>query len=769
MNADGTGERCLTCNRTELPNRHTGNPAWHPSGEFIVFQAQKANAPANPISDYFANPGSGINNDIWVMDAQGTRFWRLTDVQIAAGGVLHPHFSPTGDRLLWSELVGAGGGSIGEWALHVADFRVVNGLPRIENLRRYQPGQQHHFYESHGFSPNGAEILFSGNLEPGQAETAGDIYTLNLETGALNNLTSTMNQWDEHSQISPNGQWIVWMTSMGIGGNPIGPRTDYWLMRPDGSSKRQITFFNDPSKPEHRAGGAIAADSSWSPDGSRLLAYVILDVSTGKAEMLLLDFSVALGARESPQVIEDPQQSSAAPVPSMTAVPVVLEGAHDLAHYAWSRRIDQMAQDRQLSLVSVTPDPFLPGRRHERYIQIHDGVPIVGAGVTRQLSDTHTYSAFGTLYRDVRGDVTPAFDATGAAERLGASVNGAVAMSPDQLALVVLPGSDRASWTLAYEARVVTADDILMCHLDAHTGAMLSCRTDLQLRNAGPGKRARLAERLETAAALASQSAAPPEARRRIVYDMRGEARTALEVLTRSTDLSWIEAFGPAPTSDRDVAAATADTAVRLSLQHVITRLGWNPFGNDPPIVLVHPNDLDGRREQLSLFTRGPFYAGRRTLVFPDEPEVRAVSRSDSSIAAMAHELGHAVIDVTSRLLYRGESGALNEAFAHIVSEGIVPALPDAAAGSVRAREGAATNVVLRVFDAVAHESGTAPDRSRVDSERVFMRAFTLMLPADATLSMARRATLQAARDLEGGRRNLEARLAAAWTRANVR
>jgi Zn-dependent metalloprotease len=135
----------------------------------------------------------------------------------------------------------------------------------------------------------------------------------------------------------------------------------------------------------------------------------------------------------------------------------------------------------------------------------------------------------------------------------------------------------------------------------------------------------------------------------------------------------------------------------------------------------------------------------------------------------MAHELGHAVIDVTSRLLYRGESGALNEAFAHILSEGIVPALPDAAAGSVRAREGAATNVVLRVFDAVAHESGTAPDRSRVDSERVFMRAFTLMLPADATLSMARRATLQAARDLEGGRRNLEARLAAAWTRANVR
>jgi Tol biopolymer transport system component len=752
MNPDGTGERCLTCNRPALPNRHMGNPAWHPSGDYIVFQVQKANAPPNPLSDWFANPGAGINNDIWVMDAQGTRYWQLTNVPISIGGVLHPHFSRSGDRLLWSERVGTAG-PWGEWALRVADFQITPSGVRIANVRTYQPGVQRRMYESHGFTPDGGAILFSGNLEEGQSETAADIYRLELQTGAVTNLTSTMNQWDEHAQISPNGEWIVWMSSMGVGGNPNGTRTDYWLMRSDGSSKRQITFMHEPGKPEYVQGNAAAADSSWSPDGSRLLAYVLLDGSSGKSQMLMLDFSVALGTGE-----------AARPSSSMTAVPVALSSTDDLGLYELSRTIDRMARDQQLLLASVTPDPLLPGRRHERYVQVHDGVPIVGAGVTRQVSETHTYSVFGTLYEDVRGSVTAAFDATEAAERLAADTK-AVALAPDQLALVVRPANDRTSWALAYEARVVTADDILMCYLDAHTGALLACRTDLQLWSPGAGSPAQLAGGLPTTAAPAGQSAPMPDAQRRIVYDLRGEPRTTLEVLTTSKDLSWIEAFRPAPASDLDVAAATADAAVRISMERLIARLGWNPFGNDPPIVLVHPNDWEAGAGQPGLFTRGPFYAGRRTVVLPDGPEQGATGRAANSIAVMAHELGHAVIDVTSRLLYRGESGALNEAFAHIMSEAAVARSSRIIAGpAMREGSSAMTRAVLSVFDAVADPPA---NHHRTDAERVFMRTFTLLLPSDATVSMARTASLQSARDLSVGHA-FEARLAAAWRALDV-
>jgi Tol biopolymer transport system component len=40
MEADGSKERCLTCDAAGLPPGHHGNPAWHPSGDYIVFQSQ---------------------------------------------------------------------------------------------------------------------------------------------------------------------------------------------------------------------------------------------------------------------------------------------------------------------------------------------------------------------------------------------------------------------------------------------------------------------------------------------------------------------------------------------------------------------------------------------------------------------------------------------------------------------------------------------------------------------------------------------------------
>ncbi len=40
MTPEGKQVTCVTCDKPELPNKQIGNPAWHPSGDFIVFQAQ---------------------------------------------------------------------------------------------------------------------------------------------------------------------------------------------------------------------------------------------------------------------------------------------------------------------------------------------------------------------------------------------------------------------------------------------------------------------------------------------------------------------------------------------------------------------------------------------------------------------------------------------------------------------------------------------------------------------------------------------------------
>jgi Tol biopolymer transport system component len=274
MDPDEFDETCLTC--TPELSGHTGNPAWHPSGEWIVFQAvNTALIPlyrdAEEVKAY-TNPGAGWLNDLWVTDKNGQESYQLTTIGVT-GGVLHPHFSHDGTKLLWAERVGGNARSTsGEWVLKVADFVIAGHVPRLEHIQSYAPGEQHDFYESHGFSPDDTKILFSGNLQEDQPMWGMDIYEFNLETHELTQLTHTFYDWDEHAQYSPDGQKIVWMSSEGYDINPL--KTDFWIMDCTGSHKQQVTFFNTPGHPHYRGTAAVAADSSWGPDGTSIIAYV---------------------------------------------------------------------------------------------------------------------------------------------------------------------------------------------------------------------------------------------------------------------------------------------------------------------------------------------------------------------------------------------------------------------------------------------------------------------------------------------------------------
>jgi thermolysin len=57
---------------------------------------------------------------------------------------------------------------------------------------------------------------------------------------------------------------------------------------------------------------------------------------------------------------------------------------------------------------------------------------------------------------------------------------------------------------------------------------------------------------------------------------------------------------------------------------------------------------------------------------------------------------------------------------------------------------------------------------NREQVERVFYRAFTQMLPANATFAMARAATLQSARDIFGANSAAERAITQAWTAVGV-
>jgi Zn-dependent metalloprotease len=93
--------------------------------------------------------------------------------------------------------------------------------------------------------------------------------------------------------------------------------------------------------------------------------------------------------------------------------------------------------------------------------------------------------------------------------------------------------------------------------------------------------------------------------------------------------------------------------------------------------------------------------------------------------------------------------------------------------GGVHANAGIGNNVFYLAIEGGQHAtSGLAVTgvgaRNREQIEKTFYRAFTMMLPANATFSVARAATLQAARDLYGAGSAAETALRQAWTAVGV-
>jgi hypothetical protein len=53
--------------------------------------------------------GTGFINDLWIVPADGRRGWKVVALPSNgskhAAALLHPHFSPDGRRLIWSERI----------------------------------------------------------------------------------------------------------------------------------------------------------------------------------------------------------------------------------------------------------------------------------------------------------------------------------------------------------------------------------------------------------------------------------------------------------------------------------------------------------------------------------------------------------------------------------------------------------------------------------------------------------------------------------------
>jgi len=287
MNDDGTNESCLTCNKEGIPQMNNGNPEFHPSGEYIIFQSEDPRLEKpdglSQLVKYVGSPGVGINNNLWVMSSKGEKFWQLTHVK-DLHGALHPHFSKDGTKLVWSELIEPIKG-IGQWEIKIADFNISNGFPELKNIQSIKPLNLQ-LFELDDFTLDNTKLLFSGSPQ-GKYYYDMEKYIYNLENGQTTKLTNN-NEWDEQAHFINNDLQFVWVSSadnpqtkpedlMGTIKNP--PLLDYWIMNSDGTSLKRLTGFNDPNSENYieSDGGIGLGDFVVSENGKTIIGKIRID------------------------------------------------------------------------------------------------------------------------------------------------------------------------------------------------------------------------------------------------------------------------------------------------------------------------------------------------------------------------------------------------------------------------------------------------------------------------------------------------------------
>ena len=300
---------------------------------------------------------------------------------------------------------------------------------------------------------------------------------------------------------------------------------------------------------------------------------------------------------------------------------------------------------------------------------------------------------------------------------------------------------------------------------------------------------------------------------------MRGDWSRAFDVLTGLTHLTDADLAKDGDNAWQDGASVDGHTGSGWTLDFLYHRFGREGLdGNSGPIVaMVHPVDradfFTVPSSVASLFHLNAFYCGScgasGIVVFgeglPPAQTLGSTGQALDFFAAgidiIAHELGHAVTESTSRLIYQGESGALNEAFSdlidvgteffmaetgrhppeeadYVVGENVIKPggvrslanprshgdpdhyslrfLGQLDNGGVHTNSTIATHAYYLAVEGGTNVtsgvkvSGLGP-KNRALVDQIFYRAFAFLLTENATFSMARAATLQSARDLMAG------------------
>jgi bacillolysin len=521
-------------------------------------------------------------------------------------------------------------------------------------------------------------------------------------------------------------------------------------------------------------------------------------------------------------------QEPRGPVRGPRGVVIAARSAAELRD--WDRRVDRMLRGGELRVRQTREDPLVPGRTHQRADQYHRGVRVFGGDIARQLRGGATESVFGTVYEGIDLDPEPGIDEDRARaileERTGARLDPSVA--PE---LVVLP-LDTGGYALTWRLRVTTRTDARQYFIDARTGAAVLDYSDRKGQSAVGrargvlGDTKKISVRTNGGQFVTSDELRPSSIQ---TYDMRGDPFRVDEFLNRRITLSVNDLGSDADNDWTDGAVGDAHVYAGWTYDYYFKRFSRNGLDNANTRTqsIVHPvnrQDIFTHIEEFQDFFINAFYDGNGIVLFGEglpagfSLDGQVWDFLAGAIDIVAHELTHGVTEFTSNLIYRDESGALNESFSDMMGTGVEfffqPPGNDLALradyligedairpGGLRSMSDPASkgdpdhysrrflgpedNGGVHINSAIpnqvfylAIEGGTnrtsglsvqgVGGGNRDQIEKVFYRAFTLLMPSNATFAVARAASIQASRDLFGVNSAAERAVTQAWTAVGV-
>ena len=274
--------------------------SWHPSGDWLIVGVEEDRHDLGwmPSAWQRGLMQSGIWLNLWIVNPDGTRWHQVTNFRKSrdnpSDGFVGVAFTPDGKRGVWAEIVDGNvfANHFGVWKLYLADFVVQpDGTPEFVHKRDITPVGAR-WVEPGNFAPDGRRLLISADV--GMEDAQGqDQFILDVDSGALVNLTHSPDVWDEHGLFSADGSKITFMSSHPYrhekdSNKATSLKTEFMLMNADGSDLQQLTHFNEPGHPESQPRSTVAAVAQFVSDGSRSFATVMApDYSFGKTNWVI--------------------------------------------------------------------------------------------------------------------------------------------------------------------------------------------------------------------------------------------------------------------------------------------------------------------------------------------------------------------------------------------------------------------------------------------------------------------------------------------------